>query len=171
MGNRNGGIMVAKALLKLIGALGKSRKRRTSKHSAIAMPVAPASNLGSLVLAHTRGFNQDVVGEGHRQSSFLQIMGPKTPEGFDAIVQAQLIFDDGNVHDSNAVGVLLERYHVGYLPRAEAAAIRSEILAINPKEMPVVCKAKVVGGWKRVDGDEGSFGIRLSLARPLRVAK
>jgi len=131
-------------------------------------PVAEPSSIKPLVLAPGRGFTQEVVGESHRQEAFELVMGPKRPEGFNDIVTAQLVFDDGNEHDPNAVGVLIETYHVGYIPRADAALFREQILNINPEELPVTCKAKIVGGWLRDDGDEGSFGIKLSVSSPLR---
>jgi hypothetical protein len=31
------------------------------------------------------------------------------------------------------------------------------------------CAAVIMGGWKRMDGDEGSFGVRLDLEWPPRL--
>jgi hypothetical protein len=33
----------------------------------------------------------------------------------------------------------------------------------------ISCKAKIVGGWDRGEGDRGYFGVKLSLALPPRI--
>jgi hypothetical protein len=44
-------------------------------------------------------------------------------------------------------------------------------LRLNLENRPVMCDAKIVGGWDRGDGDEGHYGVTLSLSKPLRLAK
>jgi len=131
--------------------------------------VASASAVEPLYLAPGRGFTQEVVGESYRQEALEASVGGKTLDGFNQKLTAQLVFDEGNRHDPNAVGVLIDRRHVGYIPKQQAADFRRQILAINPGQIPVVCKAKITGGWDRGDGDTGHFGVRLSLASPLRA--
>ena len=77
---------------------------------------------------------------------------------------------EGNPYDPNAVGVFIDSQLVGYVPRDVAPHIRTEMMRLSPDERPVTCDAKIVGGWDRGDGDEGHYGIRLSLSNPLRVA-
>lgn len=126
---------------------------------------------GRLMLADSRSFNFDVVGESYRQDVLDGICGGKCEEGHDIEVLAQLCFVDDNPYDKDAVGVFVDRQLVGYVPAKYAARFRSEILAINPRRQPVVCKGRITGGWKRGRGDEGHYGIKLSLTSPLQPAK
>jgi hypothetical protein len=153
--------MLKRLISKLLGA---------SNPISNVQPVAPKAETDVLHLAPGRGFTQQVVGESRRQDAFEKVMGKRKAEGFRKEVIAQLVFDDGNPVDSNAVGVLLDRYHVGFIPKEDARVFREQILAINPEELPVTCNAKVVGGWYRDRDDQGSFGIKLSLAWPLKPA-
>jgi hypothetical protein len=121
-------------------------------------------------LARGRGYTFEVVGESHRQDALDAICGGKCEDGHDLEVTAQLLLIEGNPYDPNAVGVFVNAQLVGYVPRDVAPLMRAEILRVSPDERPVTCDARIVGGWDRGDGDEGHYGIRLSLSNPLRVA-
>ncbi|MNE95789.1 hypothetical protein D3C80_1939250 [compost metagenome] len=58
---------------------------------------------------------------------------------------------------------------VGWIPRERAAEFRAALLKLNVENLPVTCKAKVVGGWDRGRKDRGLFGVKLSLSVPLKV--
>lgn len=137
---------------------------------AHSLPLQSADSVPHIKLAASRGFNQEVVGEGRRQEAFIELFGQKKASGINLERDAQLVFDDGNPVDPNAVGVLLDGLHVGYIPSDDAAAFRQQILAINPDELPIICSAKIVGGWDRGNGDEGHFGVKLSILKPLKSA-
>jgi len=122
----------------------------------------------ALPLAAGRGFTVDVVGESQWQAHIARVVGGKRDEGYKDEYVAQLAFDN-NPHDANAVVVLIDAHPVGWIARGDAANVRNEINAINPEGLPVTCKAKIVGGWDRGDGDEGHFGVKLSLSRPIKV--
>lgn len=113
-------------------------------------------------------FNCDIVGEASYQDALDELCGGKCEEGFDLAATAQLCFQDDNPYDPNAVVVLIDCKVVGYIPRSLASRFRSEILRINPAELPVTCNAKIVGGWARSRGDEGHYGVKLSIAEPLQ---
>jgi hypothetical protein len=135
-------------------------------------PVRSPQTSGStepIVLARGRGYTFEVVGESHRQATIDAICGGKCEDGHNLEVTAQLLLIEGNPHDPNAVGVFVDGQLVAYVPRQLAAGIRADILRLSPDERPVTCDAKIVGGWDRGD-DEGHYGIKLSLANPLRVA-
>jgi hypothetical protein len=124
-----------------------------------------------LQLAAGRGFTYEIVGEAQYQDALDAVCGGKCDEGHKLQVTAQLRLIDDNPHDPNAVGVFIDGDLVGFIPRADAVPIRAEILAINPEERPLTCAAKIVGGWDDGYGDEGHYGVKLSIARPLRVAR
>jgi hypothetical protein len=123
-----------------------------------------------LLLAPTNGFNFDIVGEASYQDALDDLCGGKCEEGFNLPALAQLCFQEDNPHDANAIVVLIDRRVVGYVARDRAPSMRAEILRLNPSERPVTCNAKIVGGWARGRGDEGHYGVKLSLAHPLREA-
>ena len=120
-------------------------------------------------LARGRGFTFEIVGEGNYQDALDLVCGGKCEDGHKLSTTAQLVFQEDNPHDPNAIAVLIDRRVVGYIPRDLAPGMRSDILRLNPEERPVTCEAKVVGGWLRYGGDEGHYGVKLSLAEPLRV--
>lgn len=115
-----------------------------------------------------RGFTTDIVGESYWQDNIGRIVGGKCEKGYKSEVVAQLVFED-NPHDPNAVAVMIDTRPVGWIPRHEAAEFRKEMLAVNPERQAMTCKAKIVGGWDDGEGNEGSFGVKLSLARPLKL--
>lgn len=123
----------------------------------------------ALPLAAGRGFTVEVVGESQWQDHIARVVGGKRDAGYRDEYVAQLAFDD-NPHDANVVVVMIDARPVGWIARGDAGNVRSEINAINPAGLPVTCKAKIVGGWDRGDGDEGHFGVKLSLSRPLKIA-
>ena len=134
---------------------------------------APTSEaaLQPIHLARGRGYTFELVGESHFQDTLDAICGGKCEEGHKLPIAAQICFHEDNPHDPNAIVILVDRKPVGYVPRDIAAGMRSELLALNPDERPVTCDAKITGGWRRGDDDdEGHYGVKLSLAQPLKVA-
>jgi hypothetical protein len=121
-------------------------------------------------LARGRDFTFEIVGEASYQVALDAICGGKCEEGHRLSAVAQLCFQEDIPYDRNAVVVLIDGKVVGYVPRALAAQFRDTILRLNPDERPVTCDALVVGGWLRDDGDEGHYGVKLSLSDPLRVS-
>jgi hypothetical protein len=120
-------------------------------------------------LARADDFNFEIVGEASYQPALDAICGSKCEEGHNLAVTAQLCFQEDNPYDQNAVVVFIDRKVVGYIPRNLAKRMREEILRLNPEERPVTCDAQVVGGWIRDWGDEGHYGVKLSLSHPLKA--
>lgn len=125
---------------------------------------------GVLPLAGARGFNVSLVGESQWQQEIGAIVGGRCAEGHNCHFPAQLVFDDSQ-RDPNAVGVMIDGRAVGWLPQELAPQIRLALSQMNPEARPVTCKAKIVGGWDRGRHDRGYFGVKLSLALPLKVAR
>src|SRR3989475_11727740 len=77
--------------------------------------------------AHLRGsgaFALPIVGESHYQEALEQICGPRTDEGEDRRIEAHLVLEDENPHDSMAVRVDINGITVGYLSRDHARKYR-----------------------------------------------
>ncbi|MCW6530204.1 hypothetical protein NED98_08090 [Sphingomonas sp. MMSM20] len=123
-----------------------------------------------LPLAAGRGFNVSLVGESQWQQEISAIVGGRCAEGHNCHFPAQLVFDDSQL-DRAAVGVMIGGRAVGWLPHDLAPLVRQALGTLNPEGRPVMCKAKIVGGWDRGRKDRGYFGVRLSLALPLKPAK
>jgi hypothetical protein len=122
-------------------------------------------------LARGRGYTFDLVGESHYQDTLDALCGGKCEEGHRLPLTVQLCFQEDNPHEPNAIAVLVDREVVGYVPRHLAARMRDELLKLNPAERPVTCDAKIVGGWRRADEDEGHYGVKLSLSQPIKLAR
>lgn len=120
-------------------------------------------------IAKGRGYTFEIVGESQYQSALDQIAGPKTPQGASLECVAELVPDDRNEHDAEAIAVRIRGQIVGFVPRKTASDLRVELARINPIGGSVGCYAKIGGGWRADDGDEGSYGVKISLSKPIRV--
>ena len=108
-------------------------------------------------------YSVDVVGESHYQSALELICGGRTEESQQKIVNAVLVHEDNNAHDSNAVRIDINGMTVGYLSRSNAKEYRKILEEAGYKGINASCSAMIVGGWDRGRGDRGHFGIRLDL--------
>lgn len=118
-------------------------------------------------LAPGRGFTFDIVGESIFQAVLSRICGGKTRDGHKHEATAELRFDQ-NPADPTAIAVDIAGKQVGWIPSPANVEIRREIAALGASGS-ASCRAKIVGGWSK-DGDEGHFGVKLSLSRPLKSA-
>ena len=105
----------------------------------------------------------DVVGESNYQSALASICGGRTEDGHNEIVQATLIHEDSNPHDSMAVRVDISGRTVGYLSRENARQYRKQLARAGHPGITATCSAMIVGGWDRGGGDTGHFGVKLDL--------
>lgn len=122
------------------------------------LQAAEASRFASMVRCGTK-------------ASWNEYAAASAKRGTGCQVTAELRFEEDNSHDADAIAVWIDGERVGYVPAGIARLFRAAIERINPDGLPITCDAKIVGGWKRGNGDEGHYGVNLSLADPLRVAK
>lgn len=116
--------------------------------------------------AQVRGdgtFSIEVIGESRYQPALERASGGRSENGVDVLVTAELVLEDSNPNDRFAVMVKVNDDCVGYLPRDSARDFRRRIALIGvPEGVPIVCRARIVGGWLRKGGlERGDFGIRL----------
>jgi hypothetical protein len=123
-----------------------------------------------VVVAHISNgpgkFAFNIVGESHYQENLERIGGPKDEDSKQEIVTATLLLEDDNPHDKNAVAVLINKLLVGHLSRSDAVSFRNALSKLAPPGQQIrvaECKAMIVGGWDRGNGDAGSFGVKLDL--------
>ena len=111
-------------------------------------------------------FSVAIVGEASYQGSLERICGPRCIDGENRLVKAQLILDDRNRYDLNAVRVEIGGRVVGYLPRDYAKKFRSDVRAEGAAATVFRCEAQIRGGWDRGGGDVGHYGVWLDIATP-----
>lgn len=122
-------------------------------------------------LAAGPGWNMEVKGESFRQSELLAIVGGRGQYGCNIHTTAQLGTPDDIPGHPEAVSVMIDGKLIGYLPSGMGEQIRAELAVLPGADAGVTCKAAVVGGWDQVanGGERGHFGVKLSLARPLKI--
>ncbi len=109
-----------------------------------------------------------VVGAAHYQSNLLLLAGGrKQVDGVELDVIATLKPEPRNPHDSNAITVHIENKHVGYLNKKDAHTFG--VFLKKARANSAVCDALIVGGWDDMEGDEGLFGVKLSMSKPPKL--
>lgn len=98
----------------------------------------------------------EIVGESAFQGNFERIVGRRTPDGFDRLVEARFAPSLGDRPDGVAVAVFVGRFQVGLLLGESARRYRAA-LGDRISSAP----ARIVGGWYRDEFDNGYFGIRI----------
>lgn len=105
----------------------------------------------------------DIVGESHYQGALAKLCGGKCEDGHTFDTDALLV-PYCNAHDRYAVAVLMgECELVGHLNRIDARKLRIALKSIKLGGYSLKVPCRIVGGWKRRNGDEGHFGVKLDL--------
>ena len=105
----------------------------------------------------------EVMGESRYQGALERICRNKIDGGYEDIVTAVLVHEDGNPYDGQAIRVDIDGNTVGYLGRAEARIFRKGMMEIGRPKFNAACPAMIRGGWKKGKKDRGRFGVRLDL--------
>ena len=134
--------------------------RRHFGGDAAETPLEPRVRL---VLKGPDAFALPIVGESHYQDALEQICGPRTDEGEEQRVEARLVLENENPHDSMAVRVDINGMTVGYLSRDHARTYRHELIKAGYRTDDAYCQAVIRGGWDRGKGDRGFYGVYLDL--------
>lgn len=117
-----------------------------------------------------RGWTIDVVGESNYQSAIGVYYRRNGGKGSDLKCRAELVPDDRNVYDSNAIQVKIAGLAIGYLPRDLAKDYRSIVASVPALSGSVSCSAKITGGHKLENGEIAHFGVKLNISWPPRVS-
>ena len=91
---------------------------------------SPPGSVPRGMRAHLQGsgaFALAIVGESHYQEALEAICGPRSDEGEDRRLEARLVLEDDNPHDSMAVRVDIQGLTVGYLSREHARQYRNQL--------------------------------------------
>lgn len=116
-----------------------------------------------------RGNTFEIVGEASYQQNLLKLCGGTKGEfGIKQDEQATLCPEPENPHDPNAVAVFIRNKKVGYLRKNDAATFASFLNEVGAGS--AACDSRIVGGWDDGKGNEGHFGVKLSISWPPKVA-
>lgn len=114
-------------------------------------------------IAGPGAFAVEVVGVSRRQDALAAVVERYGRSGRTVTVDAQLVLENSNPHDANAVRVEIDNALIGYLSRDNAARYRADLVAADTPDATVQCKARIVGGFETTSGERASFGVRLDL--------
>jgi hypothetical protein len=123
----------------------------------------PPKSAPARIVWREKSFPTSAVGESNYQAALEGLCGGHNRYGYELECEAELVPEPSNPYDPNAVKVLIARRLVGYLSRADAVRFHAEMaLAERPGE-GARCAAKINGGWRTNQYDEGCFGVRLGI--------
>lgn len=108
-------------------------------------------------------FEAPIVGESHYQTAIERLCGGRSAESAEKYVDAVLVLEDSNPHDSMAVRIDIDGTTVGYLSRADARSYRQRLQEAGHSRLTGVCSAVIRGGWDRGHSDKGHYGVWLDL--------
>jgi hypothetical protein len=130
----------------------------------VAQLFGSGAEKNSVSLQGNGEYGVDVDCEGHHQAA-LETIARRTPdEVCEVPCRATLVPEP-----SGRVSVRVRDQVVGYLKDEIAADYVNRAEAIGAQSS-AVCDAMIVGGWCGHDGEEGTFGVKLDVVLPLKVA-
>jgi hypothetical protein len=106
-------------------------------------------------------YPMQVVGESNYQKELIAICGKHTRYGQDLELSAKIERESTNPFDSNAVAVKITGLIVGYLSQDQAIRVSEQMLADGIEA--AYCNARVRGGWRTNQYDEGLYGVYLAI--------
>ena len=145
-----------------MGFFDKFRKRESSTAPTSSGPFGDEATEVTAVLC-TGTDDLEVVGESYRQAELWALVGVASTERVRQEIVAFLIPDPDNKYDPNAIGVYIDRFHVGFIPRDMAARLTpglNSLYALHPGKY-VALRGVITGGGMRDDG-LGNLGVFLT---------
>jgi hypothetical protein len=106
-------------------------------------------------------FPMQVVGESNYQDALIAICGAHTRHGHEGEHEAFIEPEPSNPHDPNAIMVKIRGRKVGYLPREHAQRVGQQMQKAGL--VAAACPARVRGGWRTNQYDEGHYGVSLAI--------
>lgn len=117
----------------------------------------------SKALTSSKQYSTKVVGTSFCQENLIRVCGPKKEESVELEVAAELVLENDNPADVNAVAVLVNDLKVGYLPKREAMIHRILIHGSDYSKDRLICIGKINGGWDNGYGNCGHYGVTVEL--------
>jgi len=117
----------------------------------------------SKALSSSEQYSTKVVGTSFCQENLIRVCGPKKAASVELEVAAELVLENDNQADVNAVAVLVDGLKVGYLPKREAMIHRIFIYGSDYSKDRLICIGKISGGWDNGYGNCGHYGVAVEL--------
>ena len=117
----------------------------------------------SKTLTSSMQYSTKVVGTSFCQENLIRVCGPKKAASVELEVAAELVLENDNQADVNAVAVLVNGLKVGYLPKREAMIHRILIHGSDYSKDRLICIGKINGGWDNGYGNCGHYGVTVEL--------
>ena len=117
----------------------------------------------SKTLTSSMQYSTKVVGTSFCQENLIRVCGPKKAASVELEVPAELVLENDNQADVNAVAVLVNDLKVGYLPKREAMIHRILIHGSDYSKDRLICIGKINGGWDNGYGNCGHYGVAVEM--------
>ena len=117
----------------------------------------------SKALSSSEQYSTKVVGTSFCQENLIRVCGPKKAASVELEVPAELVLENDNQADVNAVAVMVDGLRVGYLPKREAMIHRILIHGSDYSKDRLICLGKINGGWDNGYGSCGHYGVAVEL--------
>ena len=117
----------------------------------------------SKALSSSEQFSTKIVGTSFCQENLIRVCGPKRLESVEIEMPAELVLENDNPADVNAVAVFVNDLKVGYLPKREAMIHRILIHGSDYSKDRLICIGKINGGWDNGYGNCGHYGVTVEL--------
>lgn len=114
-------------------------------------------------LSSSEQYSTKVVGTSFCQENLIRVCGPKKAASVELEVAAELVLENDNQADVNAVAVLVDGLKVGYLPKREAMVHRIFIHGSDYIKDRLICIGMINGGWDNGYGSFGHYGVKVEL--------
>jgi hypothetical protein len=138
------------------------RRQRGRDVDAYSDPERVARVFGSVTMPLAGLRTKKVVGEQYHQPDLEAAAGgQKGPQGVWIEKPAELRPEPDNPHDPNAIMVLIDGHHVGYLPAKSVQQSRPLIDRAIADHGVATCPAVINKGWSDEPGVKGEYGVRL----------
>jgi len=129
--------------------------------ASASLPIPYHSTSRARVKWREGSFPMNAVGESNYQAALERICAGHNRYGHELETDADLVREPSNPYDSNAIAVMISGNTVGYLPRDQASRVAAQMAEDGIGR--AACRARIVGGWRTNQYDEGSFGVRLAV--------
>ena len=103
-----------------------------------------------------------IVGESNYQAALRTLDAGRRARGEQVTFIAELVLEPNNPYDANAVKVVADGKHLGYLPKDDAAQYQAALRAIGGTGKRACCHAKLIGGT----AGKPSLGVMIDLRLP-----
>lgn len=121
---------------------------------------------GAMIACREGSYPFAVVGEARYQDALSRIVGGHNRDGHGHECDALLVPEPANKYDPYAVQVLIGGEPVGYVPKEATARIHAAWASFGP----LVCRARIDGGWRTNQHDAGHFGVKLAIPNRGKIA-